>query len=170
MAINTTYTVYTHTDPYGKKYIGITKRNLEDRWKNGLGYATNKDMRFFDAIRTIGWDNFTHETVASGLTKLEAEKLESELIDKYNTTNPEYGYNIFNPKKKENGEIPNIDKIRQAVEDFREKGINIPVVVVDKNECEKSIHLTKLRKKTLVAVFISFCNSQFINLLHCNSL
>ena len=107
MAINTTYTVYTHTDPYGKKYIGITKRNLEDRWKNGLGYATNKDMRFFDAIRTIGWDNFTHETVASGLTKLEAEKLESELIDKYNTTNPEYGYNIFNPKKKENGEIPN---------------------------------------------------------------
>lgn len=107
MAINITYTVYMHTDPDGKKYIGITKRNLEDRWKNGLGYATNKDMRFFDAIRTIGWDNFAHETIASGLTKLEAERLESELIDKYDTTNPECGYNIFNPHKKEKGDIPN---------------------------------------------------------------
>lgn len=100
MSINVTYTVYMHTDPNNKRYIGITKRNLEDRWNNGLGYATNKDTRFFDAIREIGWDNFNHEVISSGLTKLEAELLETELIEKYKTTNPKYGYNIVVNKRK----------------------------------------------------------------------
>ena len=100
MAINVTYTVYMHIDPSDKRYVGITKRNLEDRWNDGFGYATNKDTRFFDAIREIGWDNFNHEVVASGLTKLEAEILETELIDKYKTTDPEYGYNIVVNKRK----------------------------------------------------------------------
>ena len=107
MAINVTYTVYIHIDPNGKRYVGITKRNLEDRWNNGFGYATNKDLRFFDAIREIGWDNFKHETVASGLTKLEAEVLELELINKYNTTDPECGYNIVHPNQKVKNELDN---------------------------------------------------------------
>lgn len=104
MAINVTYTVYIHIDPNDKRYVGITKRNLEDRWNDGFGYATNKDTRFFDAIREIGWENFKHEIVASNLTKLEAEILEAELIEKYKTTNPEYGYNIVkvNKRKDEN--------------------------------------------------------------------
>lgn len=100
MAINVTYTVYMHIDPNDKKYVGITKRNLEDRWNDGFGYATNKDTRFFDAIREIGWDNFNHKVVASGLTRLEAEILEAELIEKYKTTDPEYGYNILVNKRK----------------------------------------------------------------------
>lgn len=32
------YTVYKHTSPVGKVYIGITKMNPVRRWANGLGY------------------------------------------------------------------------------------------------------------------------------------
>lgn len=29
------YKVYMHTCPNGKKYVGITKQNVKDRWQNG---------------------------------------------------------------------------------------------------------------------------------------
>ena len=32
------YTVYKHTSPIGKVYIGITKMNPIRRWSNGKGY------------------------------------------------------------------------------------------------------------------------------------
>ena len=106
MGVNVTYTVYMHTDPDGKKYIGITKRDVKDRWNNGFGYASNKDLRFFDAIRKFGWDNIKHEIIASDLSKEKAIETEAELIPKYKTTNPEFGYNIADGKrrKKNDGE------------------------------------------------------------------
>lgn len=104
MGVNITYTVYIHIDPDGKRYVGMTKRNAKDRWNNGFGYATNKDQRFFDAIRTIGWDNFAHEIVATNLTKEEAQSMEAELIKKYQTTNPKYGYNIVDGRRNRRSE------------------------------------------------------------------
>lgn len=42
------YTVYEHTTPSGKKYIGITGRNPIKRWgSNGIGY---KGQAFENAI------------------------------------------------------------------------------------------------------------------------
>lgn len=41
-----------------------------------------------------GWDNFDHEIIASNLTLDEANNFEILLIDKLNTRNPDYGYNI----------------------------------------------------------------------------
>lgn len=32
------YKVYKHTFPNGKKYIGITKLTVENRWRSGKGY------------------------------------------------------------------------------------------------------------------------------------
>lgn len=32
------YTVYKHTSPSGKVYIGITKKKPEYRWNHGRGY------------------------------------------------------------------------------------------------------------------------------------
>ena len=29
------YTVYMHTSPSGKRYIGITSTSVEERWRNG---------------------------------------------------------------------------------------------------------------------------------------
>ena len=85
------YTVYKHTTPSGKVYIGITKQKPEQRWENGNGYQSNK--HFYSAIQKYGWDNIEHEIVENGLTKQQACDLEIELIAKYHATDRRYGYN-----------------------------------------------------------------------------
>lgn len=89
------YKVYIHTcNANGKKYVGITKLNLIDRWgSEGQGY--NKQF-FYRAIKKYGWDNFTHEVVYDGLSRKEAEQKEIELIAKYRTNDKRYGYNVEN--------------------------------------------------------------------------
>ena len=86
------YVVYIHTSPSGKKYIGITSAGVEKRWQNGRGYFRN--VYFTKAIKKYGWDNFTHEIVAEGLNKTEAEEIEKTLIARYQANNKSYGYNI----------------------------------------------------------------------------
>ena len=86
------YTVYIHTNnENGLKYVGITSRQPEARWRGGHGYR--KQSVFWNAIVKYGWDNFTHEIVATGLTEEEAWQLEKALILKYDTTNRYKGYN-----------------------------------------------------------------------------
>lgn len=85
------WNVYVHTCPNGKKYVGITSRKCEDRWRNGQGYRNNK--HFHNAIIKYGWGNIKHEIVREGLSKEEAQKLESELIKLSNSNNPLFGYN-----------------------------------------------------------------------------
>lgn len=85
------YTVYKHTSPGGKVYIGITRDRLQHRWKGGHGYANN--AHFTRAIMKHGWQSFRHEVVAEGLTQHEAETLEIILIARYDSTNPDKGYN-----------------------------------------------------------------------------
>lgn len=89
-----TYTVYMHTSPCGKVYIGITCRDVQRRWQNGRGYTYSHNHHFEKAIEKYGWQNFTHEIIKTGLSKAEAEKMEIELIQQYDSTNPERGYNI----------------------------------------------------------------------------
>lgn len=88
------YTVYMHTSPSGKVYIGITSRGVERRWGyNGNGYY---GQPFFSAILKYGWDNIKHEILYTNLTKAEAEEKEIELIKLYNSNKSEYGYNADN--------------------------------------------------------------------------
>jgi group I intron endonuclease len=85
------YTVYMHEHrETGKKYIGITGMKPEHRWNNGKGYSSGY---FRNAIDKHGWDAFRHEILYTRLTKEEACRLEQELIAKYRTNDPEYGYN-----------------------------------------------------------------------------
>ena len=86
------YTVYMHISPSNKRYIGITKQKVNERWRNGQGYKRNK--HFINAINLYGWDNFEHIVIARGLSEEEAKWLEMELIRELNTTNNDYGYNI----------------------------------------------------------------------------
>lgn len=85
------YSVYKHTTPSGKVYIGITGQKVEYRWNGGKGYAGNS--YFSRAIKKYGWDNITHEVLYEHLTKEEAERAERELIASYQSNNPEHGYN-----------------------------------------------------------------------------
>lgn len=86
------YCVYKHTSPSGKVYIGITSMNPLKRWKNGKGYELC--TAFNRAIQKYGWDNIKHEILFSGLSKKAACQKEQELIKRYASTDPEYGYNL----------------------------------------------------------------------------
>ena len=88
------YTVYKHTTPPGKVYIGMTMMRVEDRWKNGNGYETCR--LFKRAIDKYGWENIKHEILFEGLTKEEAEAKEIEMIRKYRSNDAAYGYNMEN--------------------------------------------------------------------------
>lgn len=78
---NNNYKLYRHTSPSGKVYIGITKNDINTRWKNGKGYMNQN--YFFNAIIKYGWINFKHEVLFSNLSQERAEKLEIELIRHY---------------------------------------------------------------------------------------
>lgn len=84
------YSVYKHTCPNSKVYIGITRCRVSDRWKNGLGYEYQV---FGRAVRKYGWENITHEVLYKNLTEDEAKRLEKELIKEFDSKNPEHGYN-----------------------------------------------------------------------------
>lgn len=85
------YSVYKHTCPNGKVYIGITCKQAFRRWENGYGYRHNE--YFFRAIEKYGWENIRHEIIFDGLTKEQAEQKEIELISIYKSNQREYGYN-----------------------------------------------------------------------------
>lgn len=85
------YTVYKHTTPSGKVYIGITKKKPEYRWESGSGYKSNK--HFYSAIKKYGWDNIKHEIVCTGLSKWQACRVEQSLIEYFDSTNRDKGYN-----------------------------------------------------------------------------
>lgn len=86
------YTIYKHTFPNGKVYIGQTFRNVEARWANGNGYYSQELMK--KAIQKYGWENIKHEILFENLTKEEADNKEKELIKYYNSANSKYGYNV----------------------------------------------------------------------------
>lgn len=85
------YCVYVHTNKInGKMYVGQTC-NIKERWRcQGKNYFAS--VKFFNAIKKYGWDNFTHEVIKEGLCREEADSIERELIATFDTINN--GYNI----------------------------------------------------------------------------
>lgn len=86
------YTVYKHTSPSGKVYIGITAQHPTRRWRGGSGYRNNAHLAA--AVKKYGWPSFTHDILATELSYEEACTLEKALIKKFDSTNPAKGYNI----------------------------------------------------------------------------
>ena len=110
--------VYKHTSPSGKVYIGITSRKKpEYRWNHGKAYCQN--AHFSSAINKYGWDNFAHEIMFSGLDKDDACAKERELIAKYKSNDPLYGYNNSiggeNPAEGAKQSIDSVEKRRKAL-------------------------------------------------------
>lgn len=79
--IENKYLIYKHTNKInGKIYIGITKNNIETRYKYGEGY---KSQVFGKAIEKYGWENFEHEVLKDNLTLEEAKSGEVYYISFY---------------------------------------------------------------------------------------
>lgn len=86
------YYVYMHQNTVNKKrYFGLTCQKPAYRWGRGSAYKNNKP--FYDDIEAFGWENFTHEIVASELSRIAAKQLEQKLIAEFDSTNPKLGYN-----------------------------------------------------------------------------
>lgn len=67
------YSLYRHTFPNGKMYIGITKKTPVDRrWQNGKGYCHQPKMAH--AITKYGWVTVRHDVLLVNLTEQEATK------------------------------------------------------------------------------------------------
>lgn len=90
---NMNYSVYKHTFPNGKVYIGITKIEPENRWNKGHGYRGQELI--MDAIIEYGWRNIKHEVLYSNLSKDEAREIESKLIRELKSYKRDFGYNIL---------------------------------------------------------------------------
>lgn len=118
------FLVYKHTNKNnGKVYIGITSQTPNRRWQNGAGYYGSY---FYNAILKHGWDGFKHEILFEGLTKEQAEELETELIAKYGSANRENGYNVSLGAKYE--------KIRLGVKKYgKENHRSQPIRQIDPN-------------------------------------
>lgn len=92
-AVNRAYKVYKHVFPNGKVYIGITSAvPIQSRWRDGKGYRNNPHMTH--AVQKYGWDNVEHFILKGSYSLEEANAKEIELIAKYKSNNPLYGYNI----------------------------------------------------------------------------
>lgn len=84
--------VYVHTNKFnGKRYVGITGRTPEQRWRNGFGYRGGS---FESAINKYGWDGFAHEILFSKLTEEQAKRKEIELIKEFRSNQRDFGYNL----------------------------------------------------------------------------
>ena len=88
------YSVYAHVFPNGKLYIGATRQKPIYRWRRGCGYRNTKNMN--KAIKEFGWDSIKHVVLMENIDKETAMEIEKELIKKYDTQNPEHGYNTKN--------------------------------------------------------------------------
>ena len=95
------FSLYRHTSPSGKCYIGITSQKPSNRWgQNGCNYVKlnksgdPKHPAFYNAILKYGWDNIKHEVLFDNLSKERACRLEQDLIRHYR--NLGLSYNITN--------------------------------------------------------------------------
>lgn len=114
---NRLFSVYKHTTPCGKVYIGITSQRLEKRWQNGNGYIHND--HFTKAIKRYGWQNIKHDVLFENLTIQDAYKKEIELISYYKSNDPNYGYNNSSGGEGANGIVMS----ESAKQKLREKSI-----------------------------------------------
>lgn len=85
------YSVYVLKDNHGKVYVGATSMTVKERWNNGNGYRFSPDL--WAMIQSDGWDSIEKSVIATNLSEEEASRLEQCLIEEYDSTNPDKGYN-----------------------------------------------------------------------------
>ena len=108
--------VYVHINKVnGKKYVGITSRQPEERWDYGCGYRGQ--TYFCRAIQKYGWDNFKHEILLTNETKEYACTAEKCLIKAYASNNPKYGYNLSSGGEGGAAGVPWSEERRKALSD-----------------------------------------------------
>lgn len=87
------YTIYKHTSPSGKQYIGQTSCDpVQKRWMPNPETKYRTSVKLRNAIRKYGWHTFLTEVLAETTSKDRANKLEVEFIRKFDSVR--LGYNL----------------------------------------------------------------------------
>lgn len=73
-----------------KRYFGQTK-DTKDRWSS---HKSGNKQYIDKIIKSDGIDNFTYIIIETNLSVSQASIMEKYYIDVFNTTNPNFGYNI----------------------------------------------------------------------------
>lgn len=89
------WTIYCHTHrDSGRRYVGLTKRTWQERWRGHLHDAQHLNTHFAAAIRKYGKDAFSHEVLEVCFALEEANEREQFWIWTYDTRNPLRGFNL----------------------------------------------------------------------------
>ena len=86
--------IYKITSPSGKSYIGITRQELSERWRQhcARAFTTAKSHPFLNAIRKYGKEAFLIEQIDEAIDEQEALALEVRHITEAQTNR--VGYNV----------------------------------------------------------------------------
>ncbi len=89
------WTIYCHTHiESGRRYVGLTGRTWQERWRGHVCGARHFQTYFANAIRKYGKHAFSHEVLEVCHTVDSANAAEKHWIAKYDTMNPEKGFNL----------------------------------------------------------------------------
>lgn len=105
----------------GKIYVGQTN-NPEKRWaNNGVHYKPRpgKESYFWNAIQKYGWENFEHIILGAYETREEVNEAEIDFIKRYNSTNPNLGYNLSSGGNKRDWYENYTEEQKKAYQDKR---------------------------------------------------
>lgn len=139
--IETLYTVYRHTTPSGKSYIGVTKNSINKRI--GGGYRHNKYLTA--AIKKYGWDNIDTEIIAENVSLDEANLLETYYIASYETQDHTKGYNIADGGLSWNSKA---DEVRKKLSEAAKRRVRVPMG----EETKRRIMMANKRRKRVECV------------------
>jgi hypothetical protein len=94
-----TWTIYCHTHIISeRRYIGLTKKTMLQRWNQHIANAKSKRgkgcLHLWNAIRKYGPEAFSHEVLEICNSLEEANEAEKTWINKFDSRNPEKGFNL----------------------------------------------------------------------------
>lgn len=90
------WTIYCHTHiSSGRRYIGLTKRTWQERWRGHLHGAKHASTHFAHALLKYGKDAFSHRVLELCSSLEEANEAEAAWVESYSTRDPQFGFNLM---------------------------------------------------------------------------
>lgn len=151
------WVIYKHTNKSNNKsYIGQTKQELNERWRNGQGYYNSAPL-FYKAIQKYGWNNFTHEVIEKNIsTQEEANQKEQYWIKYYDCCvldGKDKGYNIDRGGKGFSSEQASKTSKQNWTKPEYRKIFEKPVICLNNNQIYPSIkaasNVTSIHKNSI---------------------
>lgn len=138
--------IYKYTCKTNDKcYVGQTWVGLEKRaGKNGSKYE--ECPLFYSAIQKHGWENFASKIVCLTTSQNDANFWEDHFIEKFDSTNPEKGYNL--KRGGSNGAFSNIAK-KKVSNGLKGKKQSIDHILQKSGENQSQ---SKLTEKEVIAI------------------